>query len=667
MNRLWVILFCFLAMVTPLCAQDTPKDSESVTVGVPQQYLFVGGGVVVGTVLLAFLWLFVFVPYRRRGPLRKALVILAANDAADFPEAEKLLSGVLTVGLGVRDIKVARFSLAYARARQRKYPEAAAVLADLKETGPLDRESLYLEVWLQHRLKNYEQVEEIFEERCEILGDMLDASMIQAIALLKRARTHWQRREFEKAIHAFEKIRKLEVLADEIPPQLDSHQIVMGMMALRERDFIEARKCFDIARTTAQKDDEPTYHAELGLLLCAWNNRAESGWSKEHDEQLADVVKVLPKEVEAVEEEKDEVKNEDSTDAADESLDKKLDEATLLIRNVRFWHAMSLLQTCFYMPTKQGLEAVQRKNIIKRLGIVSKIDPEMPDPYLVAGLVSYYFAKDDDERSQGIKNLRKGRVKGVNLPEVLTLLVRIDKAEKFEQNRLPAYLAFVKRFLTDQSVPPFLRDRLKKYFEKNQRFKSLGEVNIEKGDEDPLGWLGNLQGRYKIVEKALQKHLKPGLEKAKADESKLPEAEALAKKTAISKAEAFLISLPKEMTDLSKLAQKVEETQAELMVITAQVVFPEEETRIIHPVMSPEKETNYIPAQRVEETRAELILPVFPKDVTKAGPKENPDKPPEAFKFTCSHCQKELRVKAEYAGKKVKCNSCNNVILIPTR
>src|SRR5207245_2122767 len=101
----------------------------------------------------------------------------------------------------------------------------------------------------------------------------------------------------------------------------------------------------------------------------------------------------------------------------------------------------------------------------------------------------YFFASDDAERERAVKLLRQARDKGVNLPEVVTLLARLEKAEKLAQDSLHTFLAFLKKLLGDQGVPPYLRQRLKEYFERNERFKSLGEVDVERGEDDPTGWL----------------------------------------------------------------------------------------------------------------------------------------------------------------------------------
>lgn len=36
------------------------------------------------------------------------------------------------------------------------------------------------------------------------------------------------------------------------------------------------------------------------------------------------------------------------------------------------------------------------------------------------------------------------------------------------------------------------------------------------------------------------------------------------------------------------------------------------------------------------------------------------------IKFTCSNCAQSYRVSDEYAGKRVRCKSCNHVNTIPT-
>lgn len=604
-----------------------PVSPPTEPAGIPLLYVLVAGGIVLGLLALALVWFLVVVPYRRKAPLRRALNILDSNEQADFPEAERLLTRVLTEGLGWRDVAIARFALAYVRARLRKFADAAAVLVDLKEEAEqrrtdLDAETIYLDLWIQHQLKSHDRVEAIYEEHGDLLHGVLDASLIYGIALLQKANRYWMHQEFDRAISAFERLRQLDVLVEEIPPHLDNHQVVLGVVSLGNGNVIEARACFLRAIETAQTQGLSPTRAELGLLLCDWNDRGESGWGHEHDDKLRTVLEALPAPTDGKGQKEEETLSDqggrgDDEESDDQGVEKKLEDATLLARNVGFWYALSLMQTWFARPARSGLEARERRQLERRLMTVQKVDPQFPDPRMVAGLVLYYFAADDAERQRGVKWLRESRDRGVNLPEVLTLLTRIEKADKLEQDHLQTFLTFLRKMLSDQNVPPYLRQQMKDYFERNQRFKSLGEVEVERGEDDPTGWLGNLQGRFDVVLKRLARHLQ-----------KTPDDGDPQQKEEIEK---LLGELPGRMEELVARARSVEEEQARAVMLTAEIIFPEE------------------------------------NDKKKPAPASPTQSASETIRFTCEKCSRSLKAPGQHAGKKVKCPGCQSVLTVPPK
>src|SRR5260370_29295088 len=82
------------------------------------------------------------------------------------------------------------------------------------------------------------------DPRAEGRGEGPDARLIVSLSLLERARAHWRRREIDAARDYFEKIRRLEGLADRIPSYIDDYQLTLGTIALFDGKLDEARDHF---------------------------------------------------------------------------------------------------------------------------------------------------------------------------------------------------------------------------------------------------------------------------------------------------------------------------------------------------------------------------------------------------------------------------------------
>ena len=546
--------------------------------------------------LVYFLW---FQPRRKRRPLLEALAIVDRDERAAFPQAEELLTTALIAGLRARDIAMARFTLAYVRARLGRYPEAAAVLSDLMAMGNQEQDTIYLALWLHARQKQHEQVERLYDQHASVLGDLLDTKLIAGITFLRQGRLLWSRRQVSGALQYYERLRELEVLQDQIPSHIADHQIMFGIIALFEKNLEEARKHFSGAVDTAAKEERSATASDLGLLLCRWR----SDGLPDIDDDLGKIAATMEKNEKVTItcscgrnhrvnlsrvgdsltckgcKQKLEIagrhcrfftgKDEEAgTEGGDsEAGDRpELREEQLLLRNVLLWHAVSLLFTWQSRPLQSGLSGAEKERLKRRLDKVIAVDGEMSDPYLLRGLIGYYFASDDTEKQAALELLGVAQKQGVNLPEVLVLLERERRLAELQRDALQRFLVLVKNYLSDPGVPEHLRQQLRERLQRFSRFKDLGEIDLLQGEFDTAPSLKDIQARGAILHRRVHTIIKPRLLEAGADN-----AEAL---------EGLLHNLERETQSLAENTDRLEKAEINLMATTGEFLFRDEEENL---------------------------------------------------------------------------------------
>ena len=496
----------------------------------------------------ALAYFLVFVPRKRRRPLLEALALITPEEAsaADLEKAEKLLDQALTAGLNASDVADTRFALAYVRARGGRHSEASAIVSELRTSGADDRETVYLELWLKSREKAHDDIERLFAQHRDLLGNFIDTTIIVGIAYLDLALRHWDRREIDAALAYFDKLRQLGVLTDEIPKHVDDHQLVHGVSALIEKDFDEARARFQGAVDAATNAGKPAALGKLGLLLCEW---VEEDFP-DVDAQLSVLLPQLDAEY-----------GGSAAPAADKQ--EEIDSDTRLRRNVRLWFALSKLFTWMRLPEKQGLPDGEQEDLWSRLDAVSAIDPDMGDPHLIRGLIGYYFADDDDARDAAIKALELAMKNEVSVPEVRGLVDRVKKIRELEAQGLERYLSLVKKYLKDKGVPANLRQQLRARLQQFQRFEDLGTIELGSEEEVAKPTLGDLEARGNLLRDRVQRIVKPKLAKANDAEG--------AKRVA-----ALLSDLTEATKALGVTTKEVEGTEQRLMVRTGEFLLTED-------------------------------------------------------------------------------------------
>ena len=574
--------------------RQSVNDAASPSVGLgnlPTSYLVIAGSLAL-VILILTLYFLVIVPRKKRRPMLDAFALINGNNPADFSEAEQLLGVALTNGMRAKEIDDARFALAYVRARLGRFSDAAAVLADLTASGRREPEIIYLDLWLQSQLKDDEKVIRTYEQHATRVRDMLDAKLIAGIAYLHRAQLQWTHREIASALHYFEELRKLRVLTEEIPSHVDDHEVLIGLMSLFDKNIDEARKHFAGAVTSAQTNSKPTTYGDLGLLLCTWCATDNPYIDDELGLVLKELTTGRQKEVESVSTackfcdkrytvrrnyagqpvsctqckrrfivelpKPDDVaqQNGKESELEHEAL---LNDNDLLLRNVLLWHVIARLFTWRSLPAQGGLPEAEHEVLSERLAKVREIDPEMPDPDLLAGLIAYYFASNEQAREEAVEILDNSMTNGVNIPEVLDLVAREKRLTELQRDSLNRYFVLARNYVTDKGRQEHLRRRLKELLERFSRFKQLDETELVQSDADAMPSVTDVQSRSQLLCKRVVDIVKPRLVNAETDDREAIE-------TSMKRLNRTTKVLARKVTTLEEMEYVLMETTAEFLL-----------------------------------------------------------------------------------------------------
>jgi len=523
---------------------ETPAAASSST----SKYLLPAIVVAVALALVAGVLVYfkVVQPRKRRQVLLEALAIIERDERASFDHAEELLNRALVSGLKSDDVAEARFALAWIRAQSGNYAEASGAIAELVKSGDKSSDTGYLDMWLATKLEEHERVEKAFEIHGQRLGDFLDTKLIASIAFLALARLRWSNRQIEGARHYFEAVRALGVLADRVPSGIDDHQVMLGVLALFEKNAEQARRHFEGSVETARAGGQSPLLGELGLLLCEWreDEQADVG------ERLAEIVETLATTV----------GDTDEDVAGDE--EKRLTDDQLLLRGARLWHAMALIAAWQRRDGGSGLPKGARQQLESKLQGVKDVDPDMGDPYLVGGLVGYYFASDDEKRRPFIEELEAAIDRDVSLPEVVDLVQRERKLDKLAEDAVTTFLDLARRYVGDDGIPEPLRAKLRERLGRHSQFGDLSDLEISRSQTDTFSVVETVHGRAEVMESRVRSIVRTRLRGH-------PEAEQL---------EKLISALHEQTVALKKAAGAVDETGNELMCTTGEFLLSEEET-----------------------------------------------------------------------------------------
>ena len=497
-----------------------------------------------------------YLPFRRNRRLQNALRIVERQRIEDYQQAEELLQATLVDGLRKKEITEAKFALAYVRARLGKLAEASAILSELKDVVKLDHNIIYLNLWLQCRLKNHDKVENIYLENSQTLDEFLDSKRIFGITLLYRAQQHWRQRQVDSALHYFNELRKLDVFIDKIPNYIDQQLIILGLLALFDKNLDEARKHFQGALDKANSDNRSMVPGKLGLLLCTWI----SSEIPEIDDELYHTILEIPGAKEIIEN-----KEIDTDVQSDKSTKEKEPE---LLKNVLLWYAISLLFLWLRLPANQGLPAEELLKLKQRLGYVRKVDANMGDPYLLEALITYFFSSNDTERATAIKILQQAVDNDIHIPEALDLIQRENRLVKQRQNSLQLFMELLRRYLSDASVPESLREELRGHLASYSAYEKVGDIDLTKGGEETAPSVEELRQRSALIHRRIQTIVKPKLSSEKVNSKDQEQIFGL------------MQNLDSASKNLSENVNKLQQAEFGVLEATGEFLFEEEELTV---------------------------------------------------------------------------------------
>jgi tetratricopeptide (TPR) repeat protein len=506
--------------------------------------------------LAVLLFFLVVQPRRRRRPLIEALAILESDRTAAFERAEDLLRRVLESGVRRRDLAEARFARTYVLARLGRYREAAGIGSDLLRARSPERESVFLALWISCKLDDHDAVLSIYDQHAAVVSERPEARLIASISLLERARAHWRRREIDAAKDYFEKIQRLEVLADRIPGYIEDHQLTLGTIALFDEKLDEARDHFRGFVKGATDAGRSPVLGELGLLLVRWRDEEQP----DVDEQLgaaADLAcRTFPLPPLAPDSGDGHASESDSAPGGEVPLS----DEQLIVRGTLLWHVMSLLRQWQARPRRSGLSKADIGELHRRAERVRTADPAMSDPWLIEGLVSYHAASGARRRAEAVALLERGQKHGLNLPEVLEIIHRERQLQELTKNALEHYLTLVRSYLANPGVPVDLREELRTRLARFEPFRQTVELELLAADAGAAPSVADIQARVGLIRGRIEALLQLHLDSEQA-----------------LRVRELLDEIREKTTALSKTARDVDEVSGALMGTTGEFLLRDEE------------------------------------------------------------------------------------------
>jgi hypothetical protein len=376
------------------------------------------------------------VPSRWQLPYEKAVPLLERGAPGDLEQADQLFSQAITAGPRNQALGRIRFAQAYTRAMLGSYSDAATMLDALIAAEGRTEQTAFLELWLQARLDNHSRVTDLYEEHPGLLAGSPASRRMAAASHLHLATTSWRRREVNGAVHHFDKVREIGELIDKIPDRAADLQLAMGVQFVFDERAEDAREAFTRAQRRAAGRNEPTLEAELGLVVCDWNQ------PRNRSRDLGERLEKLDREA----------RQRPGEDATTRSLRTGI-ALLLLITLLREWLAR---------PAQSGpLSPADLEEFTRRVTAVREADPDLGDSYLIDGLVRYYFASDQTGRERALAALEKGteQARAITLPEVRRLIGR-ERELKGDGQAIFRYLKLIDNLLADPDRSATERQRL---------------------------------------------------------------------------------------------------------------------------------------------------------------------------------------------------------------
>jgi len=417
----------------------------------------------------------IIAPRKQIEPYRQALDLTRDKK---YGEALPLLTQVESK-LPDRLRRDARFFIAFAHFQLNNAQQAEFVLDALLRENHKDAGAAYLLAYIRVQAKRYDEAEPVLERmQSNNQLNVHHAKKLLGIVKFRRALTALKEGRVEAAGELFEQVQTLGDFADQIPPDLRNHQIVLGTKALFDKDLAEARKHFEgLEKAVSQSPEEQRSRllatAKTGLALVEWIEAGTNAYST-IENLLAEVVNLLdpqgilklPWPMDTSEKRVVE-KLKDLEAKKDQPAEEK--EVNRWLRDVHFLRGMTVLRSWLQMDGEAAHQAIAEKydSALSRFACSYARDEDFADVWLVVGLLMYYLRKPGAERSQGIDLLQRAQKLGMHDPDAVEIINNRERIEKANADAVDKYLQLLDKYLADETVRKEVRlallERLSKY------------------------------------------------------------------------------------------------------------------------------------------------------------------------------------------------------------
>ncbi|MGZ3147197.1 hypothetical protein ACVDFE_35405 [Lentzea chajnantorensis] len=377
----------------------------------------------------------------------------------------------------------AGFFAAFALVKAGLPEEAEYRLAALHRENPRDVDVAYLLAYLRVERQDHDGAEPLLEA-IEAAGGMGEprARRLYGIVEFHRALAALRDGRVDAAAMLFQKVERLGDFADRVPADLRNQHAVLGAQALFDRDLVVARGQFeDLARAAADADpdrrESMLASAKIGLALAAWLEHTVAS-TGQVDELLESAAKHLDPDAETEREWSCVPDDESVTErlaalVARQGRAAEITERDITLRAVHLLRAAAVLRLwAAGKRTREG-DAKRLAEVLGRLACAREYDPELGDPYLVAGLLKCYLATTARERDDGVALLRHAQRLGVREPEVVRILNEEARRGQARRDAADRYLQVLDQFIEDPSVRHEVRVSLLERLSRFSKVRSL--------------------------------------------------------------------------------------------------------------------------------------------------------------------------------------------------
>jgi tetratricopeptide (TPR) repeat protein len=460
----------------------------------------------------------------------RACQIIEADAHGSFPAAIELLRSALETRLTRRERAEARFALAYARARTDDLERASDDLDELIASGHRHPTALYLDLWVKVKRRDDAAAAVRYEESSNELATRYHTRVMASLAFTRLGRGAAARREVDDAMHRFEQVKELGVLADWLPDQLHHYPIAVGVELLLEERVRDAEHRFGRALEAAADDPGRALAARIGLLLCRWREVRQGRSS----------LSVFEGDLQAVVEDC-----------------RNLGQDPDQLRDLCLWQAVACIIGWLRRPSYSGLPPEELARLRQRLRAVQDLDPGLSDTYLLDGLIGYRFG-GDPERRRGLEALERSCQLGVSVPEVL-LAVAEERGRAASPDRaVDDYVALVAAYLSERRAPLELRRRLLTQMASLGPFEPLLAEDLETVEDELPPSVEDLRTRARLMRRRIETMVAVG--------------DPVAETAEVAR---LLQELDTAVSRLRQAESTLQQTEQQLLLRTGQLLLPD--------------------------------------------------------------------------------------------